>query len=75
MAKSRENGSTILLGLEGYEVAQVIEEAKIVQTKTVPGNLTSPSSLSTFAYLVICFNLATRDKNTITYPHQFVKFV
>jgi transposase len=28
MAKSQENGTTILLGLEGYEVGEVIEEAK-----------------------------------------------
>jgi len=28
MAKSRENGTTVLLGLEGYEVGEVIEEAK-----------------------------------------------
>ncbi len=28
MAKSQENGSTILLGLAGYEVGEVIEEAK-----------------------------------------------
>ncbi len=28
MAKSRENGTTILLGLGGYEVGEVIEKAK-----------------------------------------------
>ena len=28
MAKSQENGSTILLGLEGYEVGKVIGEEK-----------------------------------------------
>jgi len=28
MAKSQENGTTIVLGLEGYEVGKVIEEEK-----------------------------------------------
>jgi len=28
MAKSQENGTAIPLGLEGYEVGEVIEEAK-----------------------------------------------
>ena len=28
MAKSQENGTTILLSLEGYEVGKVIEEEK-----------------------------------------------
>ena len=29
MAKSQENGTTILLGLKGYEVEKVIEEEKV----------------------------------------------
>jgi len=36
MAKSKKNGTTILLGLEGYEVVRVIGEEKgiVVEVRT-----------------------------------------
>jgi len=43
MAKSQEDGITILLGLKGYEVGKVSEDAEeiMVEVKVKPGGIKS----------------------------------
>ena len=52
MAKSQEDGITILLGLKGYEVGKVSEDAEeiMVEVKAKPGGISCPCCSSTKLY-------------------------